>query len=155
MKLLPATWSRIPIAFRRTAPARKVSRVGARCGKQIGRATRRKSEVLHLFPVRLPLPREPHLLSRFIGCNESLARKSVHTVSYSTVAAKPRARLSASVPAIISMRCSGPGGQADQEKTDKLGYRCLAAGFRQRTTACEWCSVLRTRPNLCALRTAY
>ena len=27
-------------------------------------------------------------------------------------------------------------------------YRCLAAGIRQRTTACERCSVLRTRPNL-------
>ena len=27
-------------------------------------------------------------------------------------------------------------------------YRCLAAGIRQRTTDCERCSVLRTRPNL-------
>jgi len=27
-------------------------------------------------------------------------------------------------------------------------YRCVAAGIRQRTTACERCSVLRTRPNL-------
>ena len=28
-----------------------------------------------------------------------------------------------------------------------IGCRCLAAGVRQRTTACERCSVLRTRPN--------
>ena len=27
-------------------------------------------------------------------------------------------------------------------------YRCFAAGIRQRTTDCERCSVLRTRPNL-------
>ena len=43
--------------------AREVSRVGVRCGKQIGRAIRREIEV-YPFPVRLPLPREPHLLSR-------------------------------------------------------------------------------------------
>ena len=29
----------------------------------------------------------------------------------------------------------------------KSGYRCLAAGFRQSTTAWGRCSVLRTRPN--------
>ena len=27
-------------------------------------------------------------------------------------------------------------------------YRCFAAGIRQRTTVCERCSLLRTRPNL-------
>ena len=41
-----------------------------------------------------------------------------------------------------------PDGVVDDHADGMLSvYRCLAAGIRQRTTDCERCSELRTRPN--------
>ena len=97
-------------------------------------------------------------VSRFVKCLGVYGFIGFNKISHENIRGKRAARggagLNVSVPAIISKRWSR---WVDQEKPDKQGwrggmhrhqYRCLAAGIRQRTTVCERCSVLRTRPNL-------